>query len=105
MQEILLFLEIVEKENFAKAHEVLEEVWKKWKQIPSKKEESYILKGLINGATALALIRLGRKEGAMRVWKVYEKYAPLVDKTASSHTALYKRAQKLLEVKYQLLIQ
>ena len=101
MDVLHLFLEVVEAEDFVEGHEVLEELWREWKKEPLKKEESFILKGLINGSTALALKRLGRDESALRVWKTYEKYRPLIVTLPSVHTALYKQAEALLDKKYQ----
>ena len=102
MKEIELFLRVIEAEEFVEGHEVLEELWKEWKHDALKKEESYILKGLINGSTALALVHLGRLEGAKRVWGTFEKYTPLIESISSPHIPLYKTARDLLKTKYGL---
>ncbi len=99
------FIVIVQNEEFVEGHEVLEELWRTWKNTQDLREESYILKGLINGSTALALMRLGRAEGAQKVWETFEKYALLIDTIPSTHTALYKKAQSLLHVKRLALLQ
>lgn len=101
MKALELFIHVVEKEEFVEGHEVLEEMWKEWKNKPEKREESFILKGLINGSTALALYRLGRIEGAKRVWETFEKYRPLIQKIASTHTVKYQEAEALLDKKYK----
>lgn len=102
MKALYEFLEVIANEEFVEGHEVLEVPWKAWKRLPEKEAEARILKGLINGATALALKRKGRHDPALRVWKTYEKYRPLIGTTPSAHTALYKAAQVLLEEKYAL---
>ncbi|WP_263832200.1 DUF309 domain-containing protein [Sulfurospirillum oryzae] len=102
MLEIEHFLKVVENDAFVEGHEVLEEAWHRLKKLPEYEEEAKILKGLINASTALALACKGKKEGALRVWQTYEKYAPLINTTPSSHKKLYKEAQTLLLRKYAL---
>lgn len=101
MKELKEFLHVVNNNDFIEGHEVLEDKWKEWKKIPDKKEESYILKGLINGSTALALKVKKRDEPSKRVWNTLLKYSPLIDKIDSKHTLLYKEARELLHVKYE----
>lgn len=96
------FLEVVENDEFVEGHEVLEEDWHRLKKLSEYTDEAKILKGLINASTALALACKGKKEGAVRVWQTYEKYAPLIECTPSSHTAMYREAQALLLRKYAL---
>lgn len=102
MLAIEQFLKVVENDEFVEGHEVLEEDWHRLKKLPEQSDEAKILKGLINASTALALACKGKKEGAARVWQTYEKYAPLIECTPSSHTAKYKEAQTLLLRKYVL---
>ena len=100
MQALEKFMEVVEEEDFVEGHEVLEDTWRAWKNDPATRQESYILKGLINGATALALVRLGRPSSAHKVWETYEKYRPLIDTTPCALTPNYRQACALLEAKY-----
>ncbi|MBN1840282.1 MAG: DUF309 domain-containing protein [Campylobacterales bacterium] len=102
MNAIESFLMVVENNQFVDGHEVLEEEWKRLKKIPESENEAKILKGLINASTALALACKGKKEGAMRVWQTYEKYAPLIAQIPLVHTQLYQKAQSLLADKYTL---
>lgn len=102
MNAIESFLMVVENNQFVDGHEVLEEEWKRLKKIPESENEAKILKGLINASTALALACKGKKEGAMRVWQTYEKYAPLIAKTPLVYTPFYQKAQSLLADKYTL---
>lgn len=104
MEALNIFMKVVEDEDFVEGHEVLEDDWRAWKNDPKTREESYILKGLINGSTALALWRMGRYEGAKKVWQTYEKYKPYISKTPSSLTPKYQAACKLLEYKYSQII-
>jgi len=104
MDSLKKFMKVVEEEDFVEGHEVLEDDWRALKNNPETKDESYILKGLINGSTALALWRMGRFEGAKKVWQIYEKYKPYIDSVPSSLTEDYKLASKLIEKKYSQII-
>lgn len=100
-EELEKFISVVKAHEFVEAHEVLENSWRKWKEDSALKEESFILKGLINGATALALKTLGRDGPADNVWNTFLKYEPLIDTIPSEYSPLYIKAQKLLHVKHE----
>ncbi|WP_024954820.1 DUF309 domain-containing protein [Sulfurospirillum arcachonense] len=101
MRELENFLKVVYNNDFVEGHEVLEDKWREWKNIPKKREESFILKGLINGSTALALKVMKRTDPANQVWETFLKYSSLIDKIDSNYTLLYKEARELLHVKYK----
>ncbi|MCF6172780.1 MAG: DUF309 domain-containing protein [Campylobacteraceae bacterium] len=102
MQDIEKFLEVVKQDDFVEGHEVLEDRWKELKKNPETLNESKILKGLINGSTALALKNLGKEKGAKTVWGTFEKYRPLIDSEICKNTKKYKLAEKLLDEKYKI---
>lgn len=102
MNTFSLFLEALNNDDFVQGHEILEERWKLWKKDPLMHEESLILKGLINGSTALALWKLGRAQGALKVWETFEKYAPLIHEHPYENTPFYFQAEALLKKKYAL---
>lgn len=102
MLAIEAFLKVVENDEFVEGHEVLEVEWHRLKKLPEYEHEAKILKGLINASTALALACKGKKEGALRVWQTYEKYAPLIALTPCSSKMRYEEAQALLLRKYAL---
>ena len=93
------FLIVVENEDFVEGHEVLEPSWHAFKKLPESLNDALILKGLINGATALALAKKGKTEGAKRVWTTFEKYAPLIELSTSELTPYYRQACRLLQHK------
>jgi len=103
MEAMETFIRLVEDEEFVQGHEVLEVLWKTWKNDPQKHEESLILKGLINGSTALALLKLNRLDGALRVWNTFTKYQSLIHTLPSEHTPVYLEAKSLLEQKFKTL--
>ena len=102
MNSIDAFIEAVKNEEFVEGHEVLEDEWRKLKNNPDTLEESKILKGLINGSTALALKYLGKEKGAYTVWETFEKYRPLIKSEICKNSEKYKDAEKLLDEKYNL---
>ncbi|NOX16165.1 MAG: DUF309 domain-containing protein [Epsilonproteobacteria bacterium] len=105
MEGIDKFLEVVEKDEFVEGHEVLEDKWRELKKNPNTLNESKILKGLINGSTALALKNLGKEKGAKTVWDTFEKYRPLIHSEICKNSSDYKLAEKLLDEKYKLYMQ
>ena len=54
MSAIETFIQMVQNEEFAPAHEVLEHDWKAYKK-QNQMQQAKVLQGLINGTTALAL--------------------------------------------------
>ncbi len=93
------FVNVVENEDFVEGHEVLEPAWHAFKKLPESLNDAFILKGLINGATALALAKKGKLDGAKRVWATFEKYAPLINLSSSERTPYYRQAARLLQHK------
>jgi len=90
------FLDAIKNDKFVEAHEILEHNWKELKKID--KEKSNFLKGLINGATALALYKKGKTDGAKRIWEAYIKYKPL---KKYFNKAIFDEIIKVLEQKHK----
>lgn len=103
MNAIKEFINMVQNEEFAPAHEVLEHDWKAFKK-EEKKEHAKALQGLINGTTALALYKKGRVEAYKKVWETFLKYQHLIDKIDIDKKELYFEARKLLYDKNQLIV-
>ncbi len=102
MKDIEKFLKAVGNDEFVEGHEILEDKWRELKKNPNTLEESKILKGLINGSTALALKNMGKEKGAKTVWDTFEKYRPLIKSEICEDTIKYKEAEKLLDEKFKL---
>lgn len=80
---------------FFKAHETLESIW-----YPRRFEQSnevMLLKGLINAAVCLELVKRGRKTAADKVWKNYLKYRPVLYKTTSPNLNMYHKLARAIE--------
>ncbi len=102
MSDIDNFLKAINNNNFVYGHEVLEDRWRELKKSPETLNESKILKGLINGSTALALKLMGKEKGAKTVWSTFEKYRPLIKSEICNKTKKYRQAEELLDKKYKL---
>jgi len=95
MKEVLTkFIDDLESERFASAHEVMEKKWKEYKKISHP--QTKLLKGFINGATAFELVKRGNLDGANRLFGVYEKYLPLMSSDIEEFE-LFKRADRILQ--------
>lgn len=97
------FIFAVENRMFVQAHELLEDDWREYKNIYKQtNEEIYWIKakavqGLINGATALALyFDKKRPHSYEKIWKVFEKYDPLLEKSELKNLDKYFYAREVL---------
>jgi len=88
-----IFKKMILNEEFVEAHEVLEDPWKRYKK--TDPVVSNILKGFINGATALALYKRGNLKGYEKVWKTFLKYEVLIEKN-SENFELFEEIRSLL---------
>lgn len=90
------FIYAIENGYFVEAHELLEDDWNFYKK-QGLIEKSLVLKGLINGATALALYHIKQKpEGYKKVWVAFEKYIPLLDSVDFKEKNRYYEAKEIL---------
>jgi len=65
------FKELINKNKFFEAHEVLEEYWQSIRKTSHPYKNAY--KGFINAAVALELKKRGRNN-YKKVWATYERY-------------------------------
>ena len=90
------FLFAIENDYFVEAHELLEDDWNLYKK-QGQKEKALVLKGLINGATALALFFIKKKpEGYKKVWPAFLKYIPLLDHIELENKEKFYEAKNIL---------
>jgi hypothetical protein len=95
MKETLeTFIQNLKDEAFSQAHETMEQQWKIYKK--EGHALTKLLKGYINGATAFELLRRDKREGAQRLWGVYEKYLPLLKEDIEEY-ALFTEADRMLQ--------
>ncbi len=90
------FIFAVENGFYVEAHELLEDDWNYYKK-QGEKEKALVLKGLINGATALALYHIKKRpESYKKVWLAFEKYTPLLDDVDFEEKEKYYYAKEYL---------
>ena len=90
------FIFAIENDYFVEAHELLEDDWNYYKK-QGELNKALVLKGLINGATALALFHVKKRpEGYKKVWPAFEKYIPLLDIVDFEEKEKYYKVKDLL---------
>jgi len=95
MSDIETFIQMVQNEEFAPAHEILEHDWKAYKK-ENQMQKAKALQGLINGTTALALYKKGKVEGYQKVWGTFLKYHTLLDEVELENKDYFLLARELL---------
>lgn len=95
MSAIQTFITMVQNEEFAPAHEILEHDWKEYKK-QGQLQKAKALQGLINGTTALALFKKGKPEGYKKVWDTFLKYHTLLDTLELDEKDYFLKARELL---------
>lgn len=107
MSDIERFIQAVQNEEFAPAHEILEHDWLEYKKLyrsndnPTAYKKAKALQGLINGTTALALYKKGKIESYEKVWSTFLKYEHYLDEITLPQHDYFLQAQKLLHIKNQ----
>ena len=90
------FIYAVEQGFYVEAHELLEDDWNLYKK-QGQREKALVLKGLINGATALALYHVKKRPtGHVKVWPAFLKYIPLLDEVDLENKDRFYFAKELL---------
>ncbi|MBU0923767.1 DUF309 domain-containing protein [bacterium] len=90
------FLYAIENDYFVEAHELLEDDWNLYKK-QGQKNKALMLKGLINGATALALFFIKKRPAAYKkVWPAFLKYIPLLDGLEIEDKDKFYKAKEIL---------
>lgn len=90
------FIFAIENGYYVEAHELLEDDWNMYKK-QGEREKALVLKGLINGATALALYHIKKRPlGFDKVWPAFIKYIPLLDEVNFEEKDKYYKAKKIL---------
>ncbi|MDZ7818344.1 MAG: DUF309 domain-containing protein [Aliarcobacter sp.] len=90
------FIFAIENDYFVEAHELLEDDWNFYKK-QGQKEKALMLKGLINGATALALFFIKKRpESYKKVWPAFLKYITLLDEIEIEEKEKFYKAKEIL---------
>jgi len=86
----------LQENNYIKAHDDCEDLWRKYKNDDSTREESYILKAFVNGIATLELLNMKRIIHSQNVWKTFKKYEYLIEDLNSLNKEQYKQLQKII---------
>ena len=90
------FIFAVENGFYVEAHELLEDDWNFYKK-QGELNKALVLKGLINGATALALYHIKKRpQSYIKVWPAFEKYVLLLDVVDFEEKEKYYKVKDLL---------
>lgn len=89
-------IKIIEKNEFVKAHDLFEELWREYKNDKDTREESFILKAFVNASVCIELYKMNRVEHSVNVWNTFKKYEHLIDELESINSSSYKQIQKLI---------
>jgi hypothetical protein len=98
---LVAYLEMMDRETYFGAHEVLENVWYPMRK--SRDDLANLLKGLINAAVAFEHLKRkkpGAKERARKVMRSYDRHTPLCSRVVSNSElfgAACKKVQLLKE--------
>ncbi len=92
-----IFVRALEHDKYTEATHLYLARWQKLHK--SGQEEEKIYKGLLNGAAAFDLVMKGKYRAAKKVWKIYEKYRPLINENAEHYPALKKADDILIDLK------
>jgi hypothetical protein len=92
-EKIILLLE---NDEFIRVHDILEELWRKYKDINETREESFILKAFVNASVSFELYKMQRYEHSLNVWNTYKKYEYLIDEIYCINTKSYKKIKNII---------
>ncbi|MBU0923443.1 DUF309 domain-containing protein [bacterium] len=93
LEDIILLLK---EEKFVQAHDVLEELWREYKNQESTRKESFILKAFVNASVSIELYNMQRFEHSNNVWNTYLKYENLIDDLKSINNINYKKIKEII---------
>ena len=93
-KELLNFFVLLKNEEFFKAHEITENIWKISKK--TGYEYNLLYKGLTNGAVSCELKKCGN-ENYLRVFKTYSKYKKMFIKCFKKYELLKNIDNKICD--------
>lgn len=101
LEEIIVLLE---NDEFIKAHDELESLWRDYKNDSSTRQESFILKAFLNASVYFEIYKMKRYNHALNLWNTYKKYEYLIDEINSINKSKYIQIQKLIYNKKKTII-
>ncbi len=89
------FIICLNEDRYFDAHEALEAIW--FPRRFEKSDEMRLLRGYINAAVSFELIKRGRRDPAIKVFKTYKKYKALLCEIESIYHNKYLHIQNRIE--------
>lgn len=96
IKELKEALELLQKNEFIKAHDLFEKLWREYKDDAKTRQESFILKGFVNASISFELYNMNRVQHCQNVWDTFKKYEHLVDDLISANRDKYKEIKTLI---------
>jgi len=98
-KELKEALKLLVNNEFIKAHDLFEGLWREYKDDKKTREESFILKAFVNASISFELYKMNRIEHSINVWNTYKKYEDLIDSLISPNRDTYKELKKIIYLK------
>ena len=92
--EKIIFL--LENDKFLESHDMLEHLWREYKNDKKSREESFILKAFVNATVTFELFKMQRIEHSNNVWNTYKKYEYLINELETLNTNNYKKIKEII---------
>ncbi|MGM0518741.1 MAG: DUF309 domain-containing protein [Campylobacterota bacterium] len=82
--------------NFIKAHDIFEDLWREYKNDSNTRGESFILKAFVNAAVCIELYNMKRFKHSNNIWNTYKKYEYLIQELDSENKPKYQEIKALI---------
>jgi len=96
IKELKEALELLNKNEFIKAHDLFEKLWRNYKDDVKTRKESFILKGFVNASISFELYNMNREQHSKNVWDTFKKYEYLIDELISANRDKYKEIKSVI---------
>ena len=103
-EKLNFIISLINDEKFVKAHDLLENLWRKYKDDKSTRNESFILKAFVNGCVNFEIYKMGKIEHSANLWNTYKKYEYLINDIDSINKEKYLEIKDLIYKKREKLI-
>ena len=89
-------INVINNNDFVRAHDLFEELWRKYKNDEKTRKESFILKAFVNGTVCIELYKMKRINHNINVWSTYKKYEYLIDEFKTINSTKYQEIKQLI---------
>jgi len=96
IKELNETIKLLKNNEFIKAHDLFEGLWREYKDDGNTREESFILKAFVNASVSIELHKMHRVQHSINVWNTYEKYQHLIDSLITPNGDKYKEIREII---------